>query len=112
MWDTGAIMLIQEELTEVALTEQSEVAAWARMALEKIKSKPERLAIADKVAAIAVNEANKEEPDYDVFHNGCMLLRDLQCKEHFIKFVEEYKSLIYLAYGLDEKDLEDMKNSF
>lgn len=34
--------------------------------------------------------------------------QDLESKEHFARFVEQYKEFIYLAYGLDENDLEYM----
>lgn len=110
MWDEKTLLLACEELVVLALTEQEEVAARARMALTRIKSQTERLSIANRVCIIAAKEAEKEKPDYEVFHNGCILLRDLENKEYFTRFVEQYKQFIYLAYGLDENDLEDMKN--
>ena len=38
MWDEKALLLVQKELTAIALQEQDEIAAFARMALSKIKA--------------------------------------------------------------------------
>ena len=43
MWDEKALLLVQKELTAIALQEQDEVAAYARMALFKLKGQSERL---------------------------------------------------------------------
>lgn len=111
MWDKKAIILLKKELTAIALQEQDEVAACARMALLKLKCQPERLAIADEVLRMAVVEEEKAEPDPVVFHNGCLLLYDLQCKSQFLQYIARYGNLIEQAYGLDEKDLADMKKT-
>lgn len=108
MWDVKAILLIWDKLVEAALTEQEEVAAYARMALKKIKGRDERLRAANKTVAFAKSKAQKEDTDCEIFYNGCLLLQDLKCREHFIKFAAEYKDFIYLASGLDEDDLEEM----
>ena len=111
MWDEKALLLVQKELTAVALYEQDEVAAYARMALSKLKGRPERLAIADEVLHLAVVEEEKAEPDPVVFHNGCLLLYDLQCEEQFSWYADRYGTLIEQAYGLDKKDLAEMKKT-
>ena len=111
MWDEKALLLAQKELTAVALYEQDEVAAYARMALSKLKGRPERLAIADEVLHLAVVEEEKAEPDPVVFHNGCLLLYDLHCEAEFSQYADRYGTLIEQAYGLDEKDLADMKKT-
>ena len=49
MWDEKALLLVQKELTAIALQEQEVIAAFVRMALSKIKGRSERLAIADEV---------------------------------------------------------------
>ena len=43
MWDEKALLLVLKELTAIALQEQDEIAAYARMALSKIKDPSERL---------------------------------------------------------------------
>ena len=111
MWDKKAIILLKKELTAIALQEQDEVAACARMALLKLKCQPERLAIADEVLRMAMVEEEKAEPDPVVFHNGCLLLYDLQCESQFLQYIARYGNLIEQAYGLDEKDLADMKKT-
>lgn len=111
MWDQKALLLVQKELTAVALQEQDEVAAYARMALSKLKGQPERLAIADEVLHLAAVEQEKAEPDPVVFHNGCLLLYDLKCEAQFSQYADRYGNLIEQAYGLDEKDLADMKKT-
>lgn len=111
MWDKKAIILLKKELTAIALQEQDEVAACARMALLKLKCQPERLAIADEVLRMAVVEEEKAEPDPVVFHNGCLLLYDLQCETQFSQYTDRYANLIEQAYGLDKNDLTDMKKT-
>lgn len=111
MWDKKVIILLKKELTAIALQEQDEVAACARMALLKLKCQPERLAIADEVLRMAVVEEEKAEPDPVVFHNGCLLLYDLQCESQFLQYIAQYGNLIEQANGLDEKDLADMKKT-
>lgn len=111
MWDEKAILLASRELTEVALKEQEEVACYARMALKKIKHRSERLAIADQVFALAEAEEKEETPDNGVFYCGCMLLYELECKDHFSLFIERYSDSIYMSCGLDKNDLEDMGDS-
>ncbi len=108
MWDEKAILLIWKELTAVALQEQEEIAAYARLALAKIKHCPERLDVAEEVFWLAAAAEKREKPDLDVFHNGCCLLYDLECEEHFARFAAQYGVLIEQAYGLDKKDLADM----
>ncbi len=108
MWDEKAILLVRGELTKIALQEEDEVAACARMALKKMKHCPERTDVADKVFIIASTEAKKEKPDCIIFHNGCMLLHDLGCKEQLERFIPQYRHLIYLASGLDETDLKKL----
>ena len=71
MWDEKALLLVLKELTAIALMEQDEIAAYARMALSKLKDQSERLTIADEVLRLAVVEEEKAEPDPVVFHNGC-----------------------------------------
>ena len=111
MWDKKAIILLKKELTAIALQEQDEVAACARMALLKLKCQPERLAIADEVLRMAVVEEEKAEPDPVVFHNGCLLLDELQCETQFSQYTDRYANLIEQAYGLDKNDLTDMKKT-
>ena len=74
MWDEKALLLVLKELTAIALQEQDEIAAYARMALSKIKDQSERLTIADEVLRLAAVEGEKPEPDPVIFHNGCLLL--------------------------------------
>ena len=111
MWDEKILLLVQKELAAIALQERDEVAACARMALLKLKGQPERLAIADEVLHLAAVEEEKAEPDPVVFHNGCLLLYDLQCEAQFSQYAALYGNLIEQAYGLDEKDLTDMKKT-
>lgn len=111
MWDEKAILLIYQELTKIALQEEDEIAAYARMTLKKIKHQPERVKIADEVFIVAAEEKKQEKPDGVVFHNGCMLLHDLGCKEQLKQFIYEYKDHIYLASGLDETDLSELVES-
>ncbi len=111
MWDEKAILLVYEVLTEIALQEQDEVSAYARIVLKKIKHRPERVDIAKNISVIAREEAKQENPDCIIFHNGCMLLHDLGCKEQLEQFIEKYKHLIYLASGLDETDLLELLES-
>ena len=109
MWDEKALLLVQKELTAVVLQEQDEIAAYARMALSKLKDQSERFTIADEVLRLAAVEEEKAEPDPVVFHNGCLLLYDLQCEMQFSQYADRYETLIEQAYGLDEKDLAGMK---
>ena len=111
MWDKKAIILLKKELTAIALQEQDEIAAYARMALSKLKGRSERLAIADEVLRLAAVEGEKAEPDPIIFHNGCLLLYDLHCEAEFSQYADRYANLIEQAYGLDEKDLTDMKKT-
>lgn len=108
MWDTKAILLVHGELTQIALSEQEEAAAYARMVLKKVKHCPERIEIADKVLTLAAAEERQEKPDYEVFHNGYMLLCDLGCREYLQPYIDQYKDFIYLASGLEEKDLKEL----
>ncbi|MCM1541390.1 MAG: hypothetical protein NC121_09015 [Blautia sp.] len=110
MWDEKAILLASRELTEIALYEQLEVAGNARVTLQKIKSQPARQAIADHTLTLIEAEYRKAIPDTDAFHNACMLLYDLECPNHFSKFIQQYSHQIYLSSGLDQNDLEHMKN--
>ena len=73
MWDEKALLLVLKELTAIALQEQDEIAAYARMALSKIKDPSERLTITDEVLRLSVVEGEKAEPDPVIFHNGCLL---------------------------------------
>lgn len=112
MWDEKALLSIQKELTAIALQEQDEIAASPRTPLTELKRRSERLAIADEVLGLAaVEEEEKAEPDPVVFHNGCLLLYDLQCEAQFSQYAARYGNLVELAYGLDEKNLADMKNA-
>ena len=111
MWDEKALLLVLKELTAIALLEQDEIAAYARMALSKLKDQSERLTIADEVLRLAVVEEEKAEPDPVIFHNGCLLLYDLHCEAEFSQYADRYGTLIEQAYGLDEKDLADMKKA-
>ena len=111
MWDEKALLLVLKELTAIALQEQDEIAAYARMALSKIKDQSERLTIADEVLRLAAVEGEKPEPDPVIFHNGCLLLFDLHCEAEFSQYVDRYANLIDQAYGLDEKDLTEMKKT-
>ena len=111
MWDEKALLLVLKELTAIALQEQDEIAAYARMALSKLKDQSERLTIADEVLRMAVVEEEKAEPDPVVFHNGCLLLYDLQCETQFSQYTDRYANLIEQAYGLDKNDLTDMKKT-
>ena len=106
-----ALLLVLKELTAIALQEQDEIAAYARMALSKIKDPSERLTIADEVLRLAAVEGEKAEPDPVIFHNGCLLLYDLHCEAEFSQYADRYANLIEQAYGLDEKDLTDMKKT-
>ncbi len=105
MWDENTILSVFEELTKLALQEQEEVAAYARITLKKIKHCTERIKIAEQVLRLAAAEEEQEKPDCDIFHNGCMLLFDLGCKEHLMQFIDKYKGFIYSALGLDETDV-------
>ena len=111
MWDEKALLLVQKELTAIALQEQEVIAAFVRMALSKLKGRSERLAIADEVLRLVAEEEGKAEPDPVVFHNGCLLLYDLHCEAEFSQYADRYGSLIEQAYGLDEKGLADMKKT-
>lgn len=111
MWDKQAILLVYQELTEIALREEEEIAAYARMTLKKIKCQAEQINIAHKVFALAASEEKQENPDYLVFHNGCILLHDLGCQEPLKRFIAKYKNFIYLASGLDEADLKELIKS-
>ena len=108
MWDEKALLLV---LTAIALLEQDEIAAYARMALSKLKDQSERLTIADEVLRLAVVEEEKAEPDPVIFHNGCLLLYDLHCEAEFSQYADRYANLIEQAYGLDKNDLTDMKKT-
>ena len=109
--DLLALLLVQKELTAIALQEQEVIAAFVRMALSKLKGRSERLAIADEVLRLVAEEEGKAEPDPVVFHNGCLLLYDLHCEAEFSQYADRYGTLIEQAYGLDEKDLADMKKT-
>ena len=111
MWDEKALLLVLKELTAIALLEQDEIAAYARMALSKLKDQSERLTIADEVLRLVAEEEGKAEPDPVVFHNGCLLLYDLHCEAEFSQYAGRYGTLIEQAYGLDEKGLADMKKT-
>ena len=111
MWDEKALLLVLKELTAIALQEQEVIAAFVRMALSKLKGRSERLAIADEVLRLVAEEEGKAEPDPVVFHNGCLLLYDLHCEAEFSQYADRYGTLIEQAYGLDEKDLADMKKT-
>lgn len=111
MWDEKALLLVLKELTAIALLEQDEIAAYARMALSKLKDQSERLTIADEVLRLAVVEEEKAEPDPVIFHNGCLLLYDLHCEAEFSQYADRYANLIEQAYGLDKNDLTDMKKT-
>ena len=111
MWDKKALLLVQKELTAIALQEQEVIAAFVRMALSKLKGRSERLAIADEVLRLVAEEEGKAEPDPVVFHNGCLLLYDLHCEAEFSQYADRYANLIEQAYGLDEKDLAGMKKT-
>ena len=112
IWDAdNTISLIQDALTEVALTEHVEISCLARKALQKIKNTSKRKAIAEKIMNRAAAEAKKEKPDYDIFHNGCLLLLDLNRRNEYLDFIGCYKEFIFLAYGLDEEDLKEMLNA-
>lgn len=111
MWDKKSLLLVQKELTAAALYEQEETAAYARMALSKFKGQPERFAIADEVLHLAAVETEKADPDPVVFHNGCLLLYDLRCEAEFSQYADHYGNLIEQAYGLNKKDLADMKKT-
>lgn len=111
MWDEKALLLVLKELTAIALLEQDEIAAYARMALSKLKDQSERLTIADEVLRLAVVEEEKAEPDPVVFHNGYLLLYELHCEVAFSQYEDRYANLIEQAYGLDKNDLTDMKKT-
>ena len=111
MWDEKALLLVLTELTANRLQEQDEIAAYARMALSKLKGRSKRLAIADEVLRLVAEEEGKAEPDPVVFHNGCLLLYDLHCEAEFSQYADRYANLIEQAYGLDGKDLTDMKKT-
>ena len=111
MWDKKALLLVQKELTAIALQEQDEIAAYARMALSKLKDQSERCTIADEVLRLVAVEKEKVKPDPVVFHNGCLLLYDLHCEAEFSQYADRYANLIEQAYGLDGKDLADMKKT-
>ena len=111
MWDKKALLLVQKELTAIALQEQDEIAAYARMALSKLKDQSERCTIADEVLRLVAVEKEKAKPDPVVFHNGCLLLYDLHCEAEFSQYADRYGTLIEQAYGLDEKGLADMKKT-
>lgn len=111
MWDENAILSVFEELTQISLQEQEEVAAYARATLKKIKRCSERIKIADQVIMLAALEEKQEKPDCNIFHNGCMLLFDLGCKEHLRQFIGKYRDFIYSASGLDGADLNELVES-
>ena len=111
MWDEKALLLVLKELTAIALLEQDEIAVYARMALSKLKDQSERLTIADEVLRLVAEEEGKAEPDPVVFHNGCLLLYDLQCETQFSQYTDRYANLIEQAYGLDKNDLTEMKKT-
>ena len=111
MWDKKAILLVLKELTGIAIHEHEEIAAYTRMALSKLKDQSERRAIAEEVLRLVAIEERKAEPDPVVFHNGCLILHDMHCKTEFSHYVDRYANLIEQAYGLDGKDLADMKKT-
>ncbi|MUU10459.1 MAG: hypothetical protein EP146_03320 [Oscillibacter sp.] len=53
------LLLVQKELTAIALQEQEVIAAFVRMALSKLKGRSERLAIADEVLRLVAEEEGK-----------------------------------------------------
>jgi len=109
MWDEQAIALAWEELTEIALLEQDEAAACARMALWKIRRRPERDRVAERVFLLASAEKKRrEQADNMVFHNGCELLHDLGCREMLRRFIQAYGDRIQQASGLDRADLNEL----
>ena len=71
----------------------------------------DRCTIADEVLRLVAVEKEKAKPDPVVFHNGCLLLYDLHCEAEFSQYADRYANLIEQAYGLDEKDLTDMKKT-
>ena len=71
----------------------------------------ERCTIADEVLRLVAVEKEKAKPDPVVFHNGCLLLYDLHCEAEFSQYADRYANLIEQAYGLDGKDLADMKKT-
>ena len=101
----------RKKLTAIALQEQEVIAAFVRMALSKLKGRSERLAIADEVLRLVAEEEGKAEPDPVVFHNGCLLLYDLHCEAELSQYAARYANLIEQAYGLDGKDLAEMKKT-
>lgn len=109
MWDEDAIRSVWEELTIIALQEQEEAAAYARMALKKMKHRPERIKIAEQVLMLAAAEEKQEKPDCEIFYHGCMLLFDLGCKEHLRRFINNYKDFLYSASDLEEADLNELQ---
>lgn len=60
---------------------------------------------------LAAEEERQEKPDCDIFHNGCMLLFDIGCREYLEQFIDKYKCFIYSASGLDEADLNELIKS-
>ncbi|RHO56085.1 hypothetical protein DW094_05500 [Ruminococcaceae bacterium AM07-15] len=60
---------------------------------------------------LAAVEGKKAEPDPVVFYDGCLLLYDLHYEAEFSQYADRYANLIEQAYGLDEKDLTDMKKT-
>ena len=103
--------LSPERTDSDCLQEQDEIAAYARMALSKLKDQSERCTIADEVLRLVAVEKEKAKPDPVVFHNGCLLLYDLHCEAEFSQYADRYANLIEQAYGLDGKDLADMKKT-
>lgn len=111
MWDEKTIALVWKELTQIALAEQEEAAAWAAQALLKIKSLSIRACMIEEIFALAQQELEKDKPDFVLFGMGCTLLWRLGRKESFERFCALYKNEIYFGIGLDETDFKEMAQS-
>lgn len=94
MWDESVILSVFKELTEIALHDQEVIASYARMILKKIKHHSKQIEIAKQVFILAEKEEKQKDPDYDIFHNGYMLLFDLGYKKELQQFIDKYKNFI------------------
>ena len=73
-WDKKALLLVQKELTAIALQDnRMRLPLMREMALSKLKDQSERFTIADEVLRLVAVEKEKAKPPV-VFHNGCLLL--------------------------------------
>ncbi|MFG6368912.1 MAG: hypothetical protein K1W16_10890 [Lachnospiraceae bacterium] len=111
MWDEKTIALVWKELTQIALSEQEEVAGWAAQALLKIKSSSVRACIIEEIFLLAQQELKKDKLDFVLFGMGCTLLWQLGSKECFERFCTLYKNEIYFGIGFDETDFKEMAQS-